>query len=863
MLYQSERTISTTAPTASPFLQFLTSSLIQYQRQQTGLRLPGYHSIILDNQRFSSLDRLSLLLPSSQKNMRNSVSPSKTREHSPSLKDQHIPMWDSSDPTRAPPPMPLHPDSPNLMPVGTGPVSGSPFKITSSPIRQSFASRNYSSINEDRLLEILEASRDIKAQNQMVETTVKDAMREFGNLFSRSKDNGSTLSTLINLIETTRESADKTGEVVKEKFPMIISSLDTQRESQRSLTTVADVLLEQTREFGRKMQLQESHIKRLLHLSESQIEEENIKAATKEDVERVVGRKTSTVLEEFNQFSENIGAQQQQTINLLMGLREYFDKSVTDFDSLYSQVANVVREETENVSTDITKTLQRTSDKTSEQLQLLDSDLLKVQDSLQASIAKAINNVSTLSRPEMPTHDHMIPEILTKLGGLEQQSQSQLEKTLSVLSEKIAEELEENKSGNLSRFNQVQESIRELTAQESIAAKAEQLQNVISKIDALSKSIHGQYQDRLRESEDRLADIQVQSRNAESEAQSRVVEAENQVAQLKARLNEVEDLLSSSELDAQSRITKAESQVTEMEGGLKEAKEKAKVAEANAQFRVSEAEIRVAEMEVRLKEAQDKAKIAESDAQSRVSEAEKRVAEMEARIKQMEQSVKQKDTENEQTQRTLEMERKVLQAQTIQECEKKVAEAEKLAGESNAQLKATEREMKMLKYFNHDIERHETVISELEEKIDNLQGQKAELAEQVGSLKTAYKIRVDELNQLETRVSSFELRLNQAILDRSKSILGSTTMAIINSAGDQHYPQYQQSQVAKIAGMERGSKGAGSPARRHLSMAPANFENIAMEDGNEKENDSITVMKRGSPFQSPKKHRSISLFVDK
>lgn len=726
-------------------------------------------------------------------------------------------MWDSSDPTRAPPPMPLYPDSPtlNTVPLGTGPVSGSPFKITSSPIKQSFASRNYSSINEDRLMEILEASRDIKVQNQMVEATVKDAMSEFGSLIHRSKDNGSTLSSLISLIENTRESVDKTGIVVKDKFPMIISSLDTQREAQRSLTTVADVLLEQVRDFGRRMQLQESNIKKLLQLNDTQ--EENSQGVTKEEMDRVVGRTSSKVLEEFGQFSETIGAQQQQTINLLMNLKEYFDKSGTDFDNLYTQIATMVREEAMGASNELGKTIKKSADKTSEQLDNLDTDLRKVQDSLQASIAKAINNAATLSQPETPTHDYMIPEIMSKLVVWEQQNKLQHDKAKGELLERLGAEFQGAAETSKTDINQVLQRVDDLVSAQTTIASTEQVKNIVSKLDDLAQSLETQYQQRLQQADARVAEAADKAEKVESESRALISETERRAGKI-----ESESLI---------RVAEAEKKVATIE---------------------SESRSLVAE-------AEKKAAQVETESRAQVAEAEKKVADMEARLKEMESKMKQQEHVHVQAKQAADLDAKNLIMVSAQEADKKVTELVQKLAESTAQKQSIERDMKMLKYFNSDIDRHEEVIRELEDKTAQLQQEKQTLGEDVSSLKATYTLRVDELKQLETRVEGFERRLSQAILDRSKSILGTTTMAIINSAGEQ-----KQTHLSKVMETERGAS-KGSP-RRHLSLAPANFENMAkdLEDDYDKENDTIAVMKRGSPFMSKKQQqRSISMFADK
>lgn len=807
-------------------------------------------------------------------------------------------------------------------------------------------------------MEILEASRDIKAQNQQVETTVKDAMSEFGSLIHRSKDNGASLSTLINLIEDTRDTTVKADATLKEKFPLIISSLDTQRESQRSLTTVADVLLEQTREFGRKMHLQESQLRKLLRASEVQLEGNAKGIATKEDMDRVVGRGANKVLEEFGQFSETIGAQQQQTVNLLVGLKDYFDKSVDGFDTLYTQVTDLVQGEITGLSTELSKTVSKSSERTFEQLQVLDADLLKVQNSLQLSIAKAINNAATLSHPQMPTHDHMIPEIMTAVVSWEQQAKLLSEKAHSKLTESISQEFQNSEAhkdtqihevhdriaeltsqysalvhsdqvngatlkeltqqcsslanadqvdsaikkltqqystlahadqvsdaiakltrqyatlanadqvgssvkeltrqySTLANCDQVTSAFKELASQCSTLANASQVDSVLSKLDLVIESIHEQYRSQLKTAELRFAEVEEKTTSAELQFQSRISEAE-------VRLRIAEEKAASIELQCQSRIFEANMKVAEMEASIENMELKLKQQESTHQQEKQHFDLQTNQVLKKTSQAAEK----------KIAEAEARTTEMKAEIEGMTMKLKQQESAHEQAKKIwkLEADRVLAEASqeadkkiadVSQEAEKKIAQAEQRASESANEMKLAAQDMTLLKHLNRDIVRHEEVIRDLEEKTEDLQAKKAALGQEVVALNTTYNTRVTDLNQLESRVEGFERRLNQAILDRSKSILGSTTMTIINSASDHQH--HHQNQLANVKETERALKGTGSPGRRHLSMAPVNFENMAKEMCDyDKENDSISVMKRGSPHTSPKKQqRSVSLFVDK
>lgn len=599
----------------------------------------------------------------------------------------------------------------------------------------------------------MEVTRDIKSQNHMVEATVKDALQEFGGLIHRSKDNGSQLGTLINLIEGTKDSANRTENVMKEKVPLIISSLDTQREAHRSLTTVADVLLEQTREYGKRIQLQEGHIKKLLTLGEAQLEQSQEAGISRDDLDHVVGRKTSQLLEEFSQFSETISAQQSQTVTLLQGLKEYFDRSTSDFERINTEVSEVVRKETSDVTNELSKHLKKHEDKTAEQLQTLDQDLIEVQNSLQATIVKAINNAATLSHPEMPTHDHLIPEIVSKLSSFELASKVGQESGFSDLSEKITSEVQMASTSNAHRMDELHSSIQEISADLNTLATSEHISTLLFKFEEFAQTIHAHYQSQLSSAESRLNDV----------------------------------------------VEKAES--------------------------------------------------SEQAAQSRIMIAEKKAADMEARIQELEQKLAGQATAAQTAHAAHELELKTKISDLTRENDLNITALEKRAHDAEAATDALRKEMGFLKYLNTDIGKHEAKIESLETDACALQEKKEALSQELGNLNTAYAMRFDELRQLETRVEAFEHRLAQTILDRSKSILGSTTMAIINSA--EHRSPAAPSKVEHDT-----PKG-----RRHLSLAPVNFENMAKELIDEKENDTITVMKRGSPLaKQSHSQRSVSLF---
>lgn len=110
-------------------------------------------------------------------------------------------------------------------------------------------------------------------------------------------------------------------------------------------------------------------------------------------------------------------------------------------------------------------------------------------------------------------------------------------------------------------------------------------------------------------------------------------------------------------------------------------------------------------------------------------------------------------------------------------------------------------------------------------------------------------MRVSELHQLETRITTFEQRLNQVSLERLKTILGSSTMAIINSSPADQSKSNHGVESFKNADETKKSK-------RHMSLAQTAFNST--DDLTSKENGVLKI----NTLEGHVKQRSISLFSD-
>lgn len=237
-------------------------------------------------------------------------------------------------------------------------------------------------------------------------------------------------------------------------------------------------------------------------------------------------------------------------------------------------------------------------------------------------------------------------------------------------------------------------------------------------------------------------------------------------------------------------------------------------------------------------------------AQAEANAAKLRVVELEATVKNLQlQLATQAEHLKSQTQ-AAELDSKAKLAEAALDAGRRVSAAELRASEAETQRSLIESELKTQQYFGKTIEHHEQDLAKLEQAIETLQAKKTELTGNVSELNTTYSLKSDQLKELELRIESYERRLNQAILDRSKSILGSSTMSTIN-AGGEHPSQ----------GPKKGerSRTPTSFIRRHLSLRPRNVENVVTDDAGS----DLSLHKRNS--QRPAKHsksRSVSLFPD-
>lgn len=872
--------------------------------------------------------------------MRNLSSPSTP---SSSKKESLIPMWDSSDPSRNPPPMPLQPDSPNLNATSvTGNiVSNSPFKLNSSPIRQPFHTRgssSYTSINEDRLQEILENSRDTKTQLNIIQDSVQNAMKESGSLTNRSKDNATTLTSLIEASQDTKAVSEKASESIRETLPLILSSIDSERESHKAMSTTLNVLLEQNRDVHRRFQTQEANVGRLINLSES-LETNQQKGGglvTREDLDRVMNRKNTNILEELSTFSDNISGQQQQVVTLLRGLKDHFEFSTKSHDKLFSAIGR----ESECIVGELEKVIKKTQEVNNQQINSLPQRISELEDCLTAVLDKAVFNITSKA---VSLNDNAIIQISAELKNImtnlirhRDENYELQNKKHDALFDKIEHLI---KDENYERQNII-ESLVETNSKHllnSMKTQDEETRGVLNlgfsditdKLDRINDEINSV--EKTREIEEKKREIK--HTNDTKELLDDVLKQVSKEVALNT------DLLKDTLSDSNNKINKISQRVDDVASSydqltktlppetLRSIEEllktdvSNKLKAINSQNSETQDELQTgfSDMNRTLSKiteiVEDKtSKIQEQDAENLQQVTVLLNRNMEGILDKIERVEKTNKNEHESkmTQRIEELEQLLKSSvERAEKAESRAQVAENKLATANEQLKskveAHRLELQSLKYFELDISRHEKKIESLESETDKLREEKYKLQQQLGGLNSVYYIRLEELEKLETRVEAFERRLSQAILNRSKGILGSTTMTIINSNSHQHHLQSHKSRELHSSSrnthtLETGSRSNSTSSnssfnncdsyshdndvkghhtgnsRRHFSLAPDSIDkgmtiyNSDSEDGKENELGTGTlVMKkqRGKEHKnsgdlygsSMTKHRSISLFT--
>ncbi|KAK9366338.1 hypothetical protein V1509DRAFT_630050 [Lipomyces kononenkoae] len=116
-----------------------------------------------------------------------------------------LPMWDSSDPDRHPPPLPLNPDAQVLSssPTRNSRLYGATRSGSVSPVRQTMKSITLSSLGDDHNAEIVDilnniqdSLKEVNTTSKAADATIRKSGKDVDSLLRRSKDNAVDLVSL-------------------------------------------------------------------------------------------------------------------------------------------------------------------------------------------------------------------------------------------------------------------------------------------------------------------------------------------------------------------------------------------------------------------------------------------------------------------------------------------------------------------------------------------------------------------------------------------------------------------------------------------------------------------------------------------
>lgn len=174
--------------------------------------------------------------------------------------DKKLPFWDSSDPTRNPQPLPINPDSPSLNPI-------SPFRGGAGSPTRNHGLRTLGALEDDKIGELTELTRKMNETQSAVEKAVNEALSEFGTLAYRSRDNASALSQLKDMANRTEEHVFSMKSSLEESLVEMKNAMDTQKDTRRSLDTVADGLMESVGDVVGMMHTHDRYLKDIAETS--------------------------------------------------------------------------------------------------------------------------------------------------------------------------------------------------------------------------------------------------------------------------------------------------------------------------------------------------------------------------------------------------------------------------------------------------------------------------------------------------------------------------------------------------------------------------------------------------------------------
>lgn len=370
-------------------------------------------------------------------------------------KEPHIPMWDSSDPTRNPPPMPLQPDSPNLSSVSGNPngiVANSPFHINASPTKPSFHSRNTSStfmsINEERIVTILETSRDLKDKFNSLETSISEIIGPDGQ-GAQYSENLETVKAILQAANDSKDASQQTFQSVDKYLPDIISSIESENESHKHLSSLVQSILQQTNQVSDRYDQQESNINRLVSYSQKQDETMQTGGGlvNSEILKKSLASNNSTIIQSISNLTADLEDKQSRFLDLLNVLKNNTDNSLQS----HSEIVSLVNKESEKVVTQLKQSIQDLNDLQNTQNNAIPTKIEELQSSLTNTLNETIipSNSSTLKK---------IEDLQATLTDLKLENSSDLSTALDLLHAKLAETIHDKTTKTQNTFKEIHNS---------------------------------------------------------------------------------------------------------------------------------------------------------------------------------------------------------------------------------------------------------------------------------------------------------------------------------------------------------------------------------------------------------------------
>lgn len=705
--------------------------------------------------------------------------------------------------------MPAHPDSPNLTSTsGRG-----------SPIKSSFHSRNLSSMNlqDERVGELLDISKELKTQTKSVEDSVNDALVEFGGLAHRSRDNAVALSDLKDHVVKTEQSMKDTDNTIKDNLTHVKSTLDTLQENNKVISTISESLLESNKDVNRQLKSHESHLRSILSNS-----------AEHREFPKLIKRFSDLFEEQNTKVMEVLGFIHEDISNSELKIK--LTDSSKKIDSLADQF-------TQN-KTDF-------------------SGMISKLDSISSSISDESNSI----KGKIDT----IPNPLSKQEISDTISESNKQQLIPLLNQVISNNHPSSSSDtNDKNFSELSAKLdSQLTKDDIKELLSEQPQNIETVISNISQKLddHATNHDKTVKS---LSDKMVSTALLD-ELKDKIDQAQSTHHEcVKSYSGQIlEKIHDRSELDANLESIKSQI-VTELSSSQKDAL-KSLLEEHEEKTKSTSDNVENALKELFIKELQNTENTRNDKFQEFSESIQKQLTDTQSKTSKTIGDI-QSDVRSLVDFQYGDISSFGEQVQTIltrldglkagEDSEEKLAEANKRAQMFEERALKAEEQVK------------------LQQEIETLKQNKQMLAQEIQSMKAELSIRNEEFNKIEQRVAGFEQRLNQAILERSKGILGSTTMTIINNNNNQMVPPNSSdssnmgssTKGGNINSPERTPLKANSGSKRNLSFAPE-VDHVLEDVPIGKENSDLAVAKRGSPYannnsSNNSKGRSISLFVD-